>query len=74
SISLENQFWNCLRVIERSENVAVDELIERVDTDRTRHNLSSAVRLFGLDYFRMRTSRETFARSEPTSSRTDSNF
>ncbi|MGB7715962.1 MAG: ribbon-helix-helix domain-containing protein [Pseudolabrys sp.] len=74
SISLENQFWNCLREIAGSENIAVDALIERIDTDRTRQNLSSAVRLFGLDYFRMRTSRETFARSEPTSSRTDSNF
>lgn len=74
SISLENQFWNCIREIARSENIAVDALIERIDTDRTRQNLSSAVRLFGLVYFRTRTSRETFARSEPTSSRTDSIF
>jgi predicted DNA-binding ribbon-helix-helix protein len=61
SISLENQFWNCLREIARRENIAVDTLIERIDTDRTDHNLSSAVRLFVLDYFRMHTNREIFA-------------
>ena len=38
SISLENQFWNCLREIARNENIAVDTLIERIDIDRTRHN------------------------------------
>ena len=70
SISLENQFWNCLREIARSENIAVDMLIERIDIDRTRHNLSSAVRLFVLDYFRMRTNRETFASTDLTASRT----
>ncbi|MGC1697283.1 MAG: ribbon-helix-helix domain-containing protein [Pseudolabrys sp.] len=32
SISLENQFWNCLREIAGSENIAVDALIERIDT------------------------------------------
>ena len=70
SISLENQFWNCLREIARNENIAADTLIERIDIDRTRHNLSSAVRLFVLDYFRMRTNRETFASTDLTASRT----
>ena len=70
SISLENQFWNCLREIARSENIAVDTLIERIDIDRTGHNLSSAVRLFVLDYFRMRTNRETFASTDLTAGRT----
>jgi predicted DNA-binding ribbon-helix-helix protein len=55
SISLENRFWNCLREIARGENIPVDTLIERIDTDRSGHNLSSAVRLFVLEYFRMRT-------------------
>lgn len=59
--TLEIQFWNCLREIARSENIAVDTLVKRIDTDRTRHSLSSAVRLFVLDYFRMRTNRETSA-------------
>lgn len=68
SISLENQFWNCLREIAHRENIAVDMLIERIDTDRTRHNLSSAVRLFVLDYFRTRANRETFASADLTAS------
>jgi len=43
SISLENQFWNCLREIAHSENIAVDTLIERIDIDRTRHNVCGSV-------------------------------
>jgi predicted DNA-binding ribbon-helix-helix protein len=69
SISLENQFWNCLREIARSENVPVDTLIERIDTDRTWHNLSSAVRLFVLEYFRTRTNRATFSSEDLTTNR-----
>jgi predicted DNA-binding ribbon-helix-helix protein len=71
SISLENQFWYCLRDIARSENIPVDALIERIDTDRTRHNLSSAVRLFVLEYFRMRTNRGSSAGADLTARWTD---
>jgi predicted DNA-binding ribbon-helix-helix protein len=41
----------------------------RIDIDRTGHNLSSAVRLFVLDYFRMRTNHETFASTDLTAGR-----
>jgi|SRR5215475_10583581 len=51
SISLENQFWDALHEIARRENSAVCALIEQIDTDRTSHNLSSAVRLYVLNYF-----------------------
>src|SRR5215475_1537118 len=60
SISLENQFWDGLREIARRENSAVRALIEQIDTDRTSHNLSSAVRLYVLNYFKARTSHQTF--------------
>ena len=70
SISLENQFWNCLREIARSENIAVDTLIERIDIDRARHNLSSAVRIFVLEHFRTRANRATLTREDLTASST----
>ena len=69
SISLENPFWNCLREIAHSENIPVDTLIERIDTERTRHNLSSAVRLFVLGYVRTRTNRATFSSEDLTADR-----
>ena len=70
SISLENQFWDCLREIARGENIPVDTLIERIDTDRTRHNLSSAVRIFVLEHFRTRANRATLTREDLTASST----
>jgi predicted DNA-binding ribbon-helix-helix protein len=54
SITLENQFWEGLREIAGGENVAVSTLVERIDTYRTNDNLSSAIRLYVLDYFKTR--------------------
>ena len=68
SISLENQFWDSLREIARCEKIPVDALIERIDTDRTRHNLSSAVRIFVLEHFRMRANRATLVHEDLTAS------
>jgi predicted DNA-binding ribbon-helix-helix protein len=65
SISLENQFWDGLHEIARHENIRLYTLIERIDTNRTRHNLSSAVRLFVLDYFKTRTSQQIFQNASP---------
>jgi predicted DNA-binding ribbon-helix-helix protein len=52
SVSLEDQFWDGLHEIAASEGVTTSALIERIDTMRTVHNLSSAIRLFVLDHFR----------------------
>ena len=52
SISLEDPFWNGLRVIARNENTSIATLVERIDTDRTGDNLSSSIRLFVLNYFK----------------------
>jgi len=54
SITLENQFWEGLLEIASGENVAVSTLIERIDTERSSDNLSSAIRLYVLDYFKTR--------------------
>jgi predicted DNA-binding ribbon-helix-helix protein len=54
SVTLENQFWDGLQEIAHGENVAVSTLIERIDIDRNSDNLSSAIRLYVLDYFKTR--------------------
>jgi predicted DNA-binding ribbon-helix-helix protein len=54
SVSLEDQFWDGLHEIAHREGVTTTELIERIDTERTRHNLSSAIRIFVLRHFRER--------------------
>jgi predicted DNA-binding ribbon-helix-helix protein len=52
SVSLEDQFWDGLHEITLNKGVSTTALIERIDTNRAVHNLSSAIRLFVLDYFK----------------------
>lgn len=54
SVSLEEAFWSAIReiAIERSESISA--MIEQIDSDKQHANLSSAVRLFVLDYYRAR--------------------
>jgi predicted DNA-binding ribbon-helix-helix protein len=52
SVSLEDQFWDGLHEIAARDGVTTSGLVERIDTNRTVHNLSSAIRLFVLDHFR----------------------
>jgi len=53
-VSLEDQFWDGLHEIAGSQNITISALIERIDTNRNVHNLSSAIRLFVLDHFKTR--------------------
>lgn len=55
SISLEDAFWEALRDIAVDETKSISELVELVDTARGEAGLSSAIRIFILDYFRART-------------------
>ena len=52
SVSLENQFWQALGEIARKRNISTAVLIEQIDNNRTGSNLSSAIRLFVLSYFK----------------------
>lgn len=54
SISLENAFWTGLKDIAIRRGATLSSLVESIDVDRETDNLSSAVRLFVLDYFRTR--------------------
>ena len=46
SITLEPEFWNKLKEIAAIDNVSLNSLITKIDADKDRENLSSAVRVF----------------------------
>jgi predicted DNA-binding ribbon-helix-helix protein len=54
SVSLEEAFWNGMKEISGLRNITLSELVGEIDSNRQQGNLSSAIRLFVLDYFRTR--------------------
>jgi predicted DNA-binding ribbon-helix-helix protein len=52
SISLEDEFWESLRKIAGERREPVSRLITSIDAERSFANLSSAVRMFILRYYR----------------------
>ena len=52
SVSLEDAFWQGLKEIAGERDVTLSDLVATIDTDRRHGNLSSAIRLFVLDYYR----------------------
>jgi predicted DNA-binding ribbon-helix-helix protein len=52
SVSLENDFWNGLREIADGRGETLSELIAAIDANRQHANLSSAIRLFVLGFYR----------------------
>jgi predicted DNA-binding ribbon-helix-helix protein len=52
SVSVEDAFWNGLKEIARGRNISLSELVEAIDSERRHDNLSSAIRLFVLDFYR----------------------
>jgi predicted DNA-binding ribbon-helix-helix protein len=52
SVSLENEFWEGLRDIGDAKKAKLSELVRQVDQERSNGNLSSAIRVFVLRYFR----------------------
>lgn len=53
SVSLEDAFWTGLKEIAGKRRLTLSELVARIDTGRAEDgNLSSAIRLFVLDYYR----------------------
>ncbi|WP_027527558.1 ribbon-helix-helix domain-containing protein [Bradyrhizobium sp. Ec3.3] len=54
SVSLEEDFWNGMKGISGLRNMTLSELVGEIDCTRQHGNLSSAIRLFVLDYFKNR--------------------
>jgi predicted DNA-binding ribbon-helix-helix protein len=55
SVSLEEAFWSGMKEISAARDMTLSELVGEIDGGRQQGNLSSAIRLFVLDYFRSRT-------------------
>ncbi len=53
SVSLEDTFWDALHEIAAARGVGVGDLVAEIDAARD-GNLSSALRVYALDYFRNR--------------------
>ena len=49
---LEDAFWEGLKEIARGRNITLSELVAAIDSGRRQGNLSSAIRLFVLDFYR----------------------
>ena len=52
SVSLEDAFWNGLKEIVRERHMTLSELVAEIAAQRQLGNLSSALRLFVLDFYR----------------------
>lgn len=75
SISLENDFWEALHELARTDRIFVRTLVERIDRDRTTCNLSSAIRLFVLKRYRQIAANTSFTPTSGLSqSPTETNF
>jgi predicted DNA-binding ribbon-helix-helix protein len=57
SVSLEDAFWQGLQEIAASRGKTAPDLIRIIDSERKHGNLSSAIRLFVLSYYRGQTKR-----------------
>jgi predicted DNA-binding ribbon-helix-helix protein len=52
SVSLEEPFWTAVREITQARSTTVSTLLHDIDSKRSNTNLSSAVRVFVLNYVR----------------------
>ena len=66
SVSLEEAFWTSMKEISSLRNMTLSELVADIDTNRRQGNLSSAIRLFVLDYFRSRSMKAEAASDNDT--------
>lgn len=52
SVSLEEAFWNSMKEISASRDMTLSDLVSEIDQGRKQGNLSSAIRLYVLDFYR----------------------
>jgi predicted DNA-binding ribbon-helix-helix protein len=56
SVSLEEAFWTALREIATARGITLSTLVGTIDNERQHGNVSSAIRLFVLGFYRDRVS------------------
>ena len=54
SVSIEDAFWNALKEIAVAQNISAAALVSKIDSGREAANLSSAIRVYVLSYYRER--------------------
>jgi len=64
SVSLEEAFWTSMKEISASRSMTLSDLVSEIDKGRKQGNLSSAIRLYVLDYFRVRAGAAPSAQSD----------
>jgi predicted DNA-binding ribbon-helix-helix protein len=64
SVSLEDAFWKGLKEIATGRELTLSDLVASIDTDRRHGNLSSAIRLFVLDHYRMHNGEDRSVQSD----------
>jgi len=52
SVSLEDAFWQGLKEVAGEREITLSDLVSAIDTGRDHGNLSSAIRLFVLGFYR----------------------
>jgi predicted DNA-binding ribbon-helix-helix protein len=52
SVAVEDAFWNALHGIARERHETLSHLVSSIDADRKHSNLSSAIRLYVLEFYR----------------------
>jgi predicted DNA-binding ribbon-helix-helix protein len=52
SISLEEEFWNGLKALANAREKSLADIIRQIDKERGEQNLSSAIRLAVLGYYK----------------------
>jgi len=65
SVSLEDAFWKGLKEIASGRSTTLSDLVASIDADRRHGNLSSALRLFVLDFYRNQLGEMTTLRLAP---------
>jgi predicted DNA-binding ribbon-helix-helix protein len=71
SVSVEDGFWTALKEIAATENTSVQNLVLKVEHERTIRNLSSAIRVFVLQYYMNRKFTSRVSSTRRDSRRTD---
>jgi predicted DNA-binding ribbon-helix-helix protein len=65
SVSLEDAFWRGLKDIASARNVTLSDIVASIDGDRRQGNLSSAIRLFVLEFYRAQADADRAESSPP---------
>ena len=65
SVSLEEAFWQGLKDIGADRRMTLSDLVGAIDSERQHGNLSSAIRLFVLEYYQARLGSDGRAARKP---------